>query len=125
MKIFNRDVKITGFLQLLGALKTTIGTVTAASAAATLNAQAGVITSEALTTAQNAFYTLVLTNNKIAATSLVFATVEDGSNTQGTPMIGQVKPGAGTCTIEVINKHATSEALNGTLKIRFFVINAA
>lgn len=105
-------------------LATEVGTGTASSAAVTLNDLAGLITTESLTTAQNAIYALALTNNKIAAGDLVFASVQDGSNTQGTPMIGQIKPAAGSCTIEVINKHASAEALNGTLKIAFWVIKA-
>lgn len=105
-------------------LATEVGTATASSAAATLNDLAGLITTESLTTAQNAIYSLTLTNSKIAAGDLVFASVQDGSNTQGTPMIGQIKPAAGSCTIEVINKHASAEALNGTLKIAFWVIKA-
>lgn len=117
MKVFNRAVAI-----LLG-LFVQVKTVTAAAGAATLNAFAGIVTTETLTTAQNAIYTLTLTNEYIKADSVVFVTVEDGTNTQGTPMIGQVKPGAGTLTVEVINKHATAEALNGTLKLRFFVVS--
>ena len=105
-------------------IATEVGTATASSAAATLNDLAGLITSEALTTAQNAFYTLTLTNSKIAAGDLVFASVQDGTNTQGTPMIGQIKPAAGSCTIEVINKHASAEAFNGTIKIAFWVVKA-
>lgn len=105
-------------------LATDVGTGTASSAAVTLNDLAGLITTEALTTAQNAIYSLTLTNSEIAAGDLVFASVQDGTNTQGTPMIGQIKPAAGSCTIEVINKHASAEALNGTLKIGFFVIKA-
>lgn len=117
MKIFNRDVAI------FGGLFTRKKTATAASAAAALNEAQGKITSESLTTAQNAIYSLVLTNDKITADSLVFVSVADGTNTQGTPMVGQVNPGDGTVTIEVINKHATAEALNGTLEISFMVVN--
>lgn len=105
-------------------IATEVGTATASSAAATLNDLAGLITSEALTTDQNVIYTLTLTNSKIAAGDLVFASVQDGTNTQGTPMIGAIKPAAGSCTIEVINKHATAEAFNGTIKIAFFVVKA-
>lgn len=121
MKIFNRDVSVKTLVAK--AIEIAIGSGTGSSAAVTVNEVAGIITSEALTTAQNAIYALTLTNSKIDANSLVFASVEDGTNTQGTPMIGQIKPGAGTCLIEVINKHASAEALNGTLKIRFFVVN--
>ena len=105
-------------------LRTDVATGTASSAAVTINDLAGLITTESLTTAQNAIYALALTNSKIAAGDLVFASVQDGTNTQGTPMIGQIKPAAGSCTIEVINKHASAESLNGTLKIAFFVIKA-
>lgn len=117
MKIFNRDVAI------FGGLFTRKKTATASSGAATLNEAQGKVTSEALTTAQNAIYTLTLTNSKITADSLVFASVADGTNTQGTPMIGQINPGNGSVTIEVINKHASAEALNGTLEISFFVVS--
>ncbi len=123
-KVFNRDVKVNGVVELDG-IETAIGSGTGSSAAVTVNEVAGIVTSEALATAQNAIYALTLTNSKIDANSIVLATVEDGTNTQGTPMIGQVKPGAGTCTIEVINKHASAEALNGTIKIRFMVVNPA
>jgi hypothetical protein len=101
-----------------------VGTATATAGAAELNKAAGKVTTEALTTAQNAIYTLTLTNSEIAAADMVFASVADGTNTQGTPMIGQVNPGAGSVVIEVINKHATAEALNGTLEISFHVIKA-
>lgn len=100
------------------------GTATATAGAAELNKMAGKVTTEALTTAQNAIYTLTLTNSAIAAADMVFASVADGTNTQGTPMIGQVNPGAGSVVIEVINKHATAEALNGTLEISFHVVKA-
>lgn len=121
MKIFNRDVSVKTLVAT--AIEIAIGSGTSASAAVTINEVSGIITTEAFTTAQNAISALTLTNSKIDANSLVFASVEDGTNTQGTPMIGQIKPGAGTCLIEVINKHASAEALNGTLKIRFVVIN--
>jgi streptogramin lyase len=121
MKIFNRDISVKTLVAK--AIELAVGSGTAAAAAVTVNEVSAIVTTEALTTAQNAIYSLTLTNSKIDTESIVLATVEDGTNTQGTPMIGQIKPGAGTCTIEVINKHASAEALNGTLKIRFVVIN--
>ncbi len=96
-------------------------TATAASAAATLNALSGVITSEALTTAAGATYGLVLTNSPVAATSRVFASVGYGSSTAGTPAVTMVTPSAGSVKITVQNVHA-SAAVNGTLKISFWVL---
>lgn len=94
------------------------------SSAVTINDLFGLITTESLTTAQNAIETITLTNSKIAVGDLVFVTVANGTNTQGTPMLGLVTPAAGSCVIKVINKHATSEALNGTLKIGFMVVKS-
>ena len=100
------------------------GTATATTGAATLANRFGVVTTEALTTVQNAIYTLTVTNTAVKASDLAMASVQNGTNTQGTPMIGSVTPGAGTLVIKVINKHATAEALNGTLKVTFAVFGA-
>ena len=96
------------------------GTATAVAGAATSNTQRGTITSEALTTAAGASYTLTLTCNRVSSASQVFASVQNGTNTQGKPVIGRITPGSGSVTIEVWNLHA-ADALNGTLKIAFKV----
>lgn len=118
-KVFNRDVTVNG------KIRQDLGAAAATSGAATLNKPSGKITSEALTTAQNAIYTLTITNDQIVAGSIVMVSVANGTNTQGTPMVGRVTPAAGSVAIQVINKHATSEALNGTLVVSFLVINPA
>ena len=102
-----------------------VGAAAATAGAATLSALQGKVTSEALTTAQNAIYTLTLTNDQVAAGDIVLASVANGTNTQGTPMIGRVTAGAGQVVVQVINKHATAEALNGTVVVSFSVIKAA
>jgi hypothetical protein len=102
----------------------TMGAATAAAGAATLSALQGKVTSEALTTAQNAIYTLTLTNDQIAAGDIVLVSVANGTNSAGTPTIGRVQPAAGSCVIQVINQHATSVAFNGTIVISFVVIKA-
>lgn len=102
-------------------LDTGTKTATAVAGAATLNKASGVITSEALTTAAGAAYTLTLTNSTIAAADQVFASVATGTNTTTGLTIGIVTPAAGSATIRVWNRHAT-DALNGTIKIAFFVL---
>lgn len=99
-------------------------TGTAAAGAVTLNAYSGVVTSEALTTAQNASYTLTITNSFIAATDLVFASLKNGTNTQGTPVIVRVTPAAGSLVIIVKNMHDSAQALNGTIVITFVALRA-
>lgn len=98
-------------------------TATATAGAATLNMPMGVITSESVTTAAAAAYTLTLTNSTVAAADVVVASVANGTNTQGIPVIGRVTPAAGSVVIVVYNLHA-SQALNGTIKIAYAVIKA-
>lgn len=102
-------------------LDTGTKTATATAGAATLDKDAGVITSEALTTAAGAVYTLTLTNSSIAAADQVFASVQYGTATAGSPCVTRVTPGAGSVVILVQNVHA-SAALDGTIKIAFMVL---
>lgn len=96
------------------------GTKTAAATAgaATLNKASGIITSEALTTAAAATYTLTITDSSIAAADQVFASVQFGTSTTGLPAITTITPAAGSLVIVVRNAHA-SAALNGTIKVSF------
>jgi hypothetical protein len=113
----NMDLSIRGF-------SSDFGTGTASSGEATINDLIGVVTSESLTTGQNSIATLVVNNNKVGANDIVLAMLSNGSNTQGTPMLGVTKVETGKITFTFINKHASSEAFNGTIKIGFVVIKA-
>ena len=63
------------------------GTATSTAGAATINAQTGLITTEALTTAAGATYTMTLTNAYISVNSLVFVTLGKGTATTGEPVV--------------------------------------
>jgi hypothetical protein len=91
---------------------------TATSGAATLNKNSGSITTESLTTAAAADYTLTITNSAILATDMVMASVQQGTSTTGEPTITTVTPAAGSLVIKVRNT-AASAALNGTLIVSF------
>jgi hypothetical protein len=106
---------------LLLAIDSGTKTAAATAGAATLNKSAGVITSEALSTAAGASYTLTLTDSQIAAADQVFASVGYGTSTTGTPSVTRITPAAGSVVIIVQNVHA-SAALNGTIKVAFFVL---
>ena len=97
------------------------GTAAATAGAATLSKQRGTITSEGLTTAAGADYVLTLTNTKIAAASIVLATVDNGTNTIEGLAVNRVTPAAGSVVIRIRNTHATL-ALNGTIKVNFAVL---
>lgn len=99
-----------------------VGIVTAAAGAATSNKGNAVVTSESLTTAAAAIYTLTVTDAKIVAGSIVMASVQLGTSTTGDPIITQVTPGAGSVVIKVKNDHATA-ALNGTIKVSYITFN--
>jgi hypothetical protein len=95
-------------------------TATAVAGAATLNKASGFVTSKALTTAAAGTYVLTLTNSTIAATDLVFTTVQLGTSTTGLPDVTSVKPGAGSVVITVQNAGVT--VFNGTIKLGFMVV---
>lgn len=98
------------------------GTCTSTAAACTLNKQAGIVTSEALTTAAAGTWSLVLTNSLISASSNIIAQATLGSATTGTPLVTKITPGAGSATIVVTNVAATA-ALNGTILLSFTLLN--
>ena len=98
-----------------------VKTATATAGAATLAKSSGVITTEVVTTAAGATYTLTLTNSLVGAADQVFASVQNGTNNAGLAQIATVTPGAGNVVIVVRNAHA-SAAFNGTLKIAFALL---
>jgi hypothetical protein len=95
-------------------------TTSAVAGAATASAQRGKVTSEALTTAAGADYTLVVTDDVVIDTDgVAVASVRNGTNTQGTPSVIRAWCSAvGQLTIVVRNVHA-SQAFNGTIVINF------
>lgn len=119
-----RNATVTGLVFAAGGtIDSDSGTATASAGAATVSKMAGVVTTESLTTAAAAAYTLTLTNTTIAAADMVFASVANGTNSAGIPIVGKITPGSGSCTILIENQHAAN-AFNGTLKISFLVIKA-
>jgi len=103
-------------------IATEVGAATAAAGAATLADLVGQVTTAALTTAAAAEYTLTLTNSKIAAGDIVFASV-DPNGSAGTPGIGGCEVSAGQVIITVTNLHAAN-ALDGAIKINYMVVKA-
>lgn len=104
-------------------LDTGTKTGTASSGAVTLSKSSGKVTSEALTTAAGAVYTLTITNTTIAAADQVFASATIGAGTQGYPVIADIKPAAGSVVIKVLNAHAT-DAFNAAIVVAFMVLKA-
>ena len=122
---FKNDMTVTGTLTVTGSLKQTMGAAAATAGAATLAALQGKITSEALVTAQNAIYTLTITNTQIAAADIVTASVAYGTCTTGSPVITRITAAANSVVILVANLHASAVALNGTIVVSFQVLKAA
>ena len=99
-----------------------MGTATSTAAAATINHSQGTITTEALTTAQNADYSFTLTNNCIFANSIVFLVARNGTNTTAPIYCHSVVAAAGSVAFKVRNACASATALNGTIIIDFLVV---
>ena len=94
-------------------------TATAVAGAASINTPRGIITTENLTTAAGATYTLTLTDPCIRFTSNVMVTVSNGTNTGGAAVLQSVVAGVGVVTIKVLNNGAT--AFNGKLTVQFAI----
>ncbi len=94
-------------------------TATAVAGAATLNVSRGIVTTETLTTAGAAVYTLTLTDPAIRATSNLIVAVSNGTNTAGAAVLQSVAPANGSAVIKVLNNAAA--AFNGTLRLQFAI----
>ena len=95
-------------------------TGTASSGAVTLSRQCGLITSESLSTAVAATYTLTITNTLVTATTPVQASAFLGSSTAGHVQVVSVTPAAGSVVIVV--KNTGTAAISGTIFVPFFVV---
>lgn len=107
--------------QMTGSLLFDRGTATSTAGAATINHQAGVITTEALTTAAAAAYAFTLTDSRITTGSIVQLQLMGGTNTTRGLELRAI-PGSGTATISIYNNNVAGSALNGTLIFGFTVI---
>lgn len=107
--------------QMTGSILLDRGTATSTSGAATVNHQAGVITTESLSTAAASAYAFTLTDSRITSTSIVFLQLMGGTNTTRGLELRAV-PGSGSATISIYNNNVAGTALNGTLIFGFEVI---
>lgn len=104
--------------------KATVTQLTSLTTGVTVNSTAGVITTVTATLAPNATASFVVTNNRVAATSVVVAGVQTYSGTFGTngiPTVAVSAVVAGSFTATLANSHGTA-ALDGTVDISFLVL---
>lgn len=100
------------------------GSATSTAHAATINSNGGQITTESLTTAHAAEYTMTVTDANISAASVVVASVANAAasgNTTAPISVAEITPAAGSCTINILNGHA-SAALNGKIVISYAIV---
>lgn len=107
--------------QMTGSILLDRGTATSTAGAATINHQAGVVTTEALTTDAAAAYAFTLTNSRIATTSIVNVQLMGGTNTTR-GLECRAIPSNGSAAISIYNNNVAGTALNGTLIFGFEVI---
>lgn len=106
---------------LTGKLTFQKATGTEAAGAVTVNAQSGVITTSALTTASNTSYAITLTNSAISASSVILCSLMGGTNTTRGVVISAI-PGTGSAAISLENSGVAAAALNGTVIFGFTVL---
>lgn len=101
----------------------TSASATSVGGSATINAQRGVFTSEALTTVAGSATVVTIKNTSISTTSQILASIKSGaSNTTGYPMIGAITPFGGSVTISIMNAYNFG-SLNGSVVISFIVLS--
>jgi hypothetical protein len=107
-----------------GTMPTATCSGTGGTSTVTLNAGYGILTTDAITTAQAATHVITMTNSAIAATSNVIAWVGYGGNTNVVAVaIDKIVCTAGQAVITIGNHTPTAIAVNGTLKVNFLVLN--
>ncbi len=90
---------------------------------ATINSSVGELTTATLTTASGSTQAITITNSNVVAASVVLVQVAAYSGTlatNGYPIVTKVVPAAGSFVVSITNTHG-SNALNGTVKLRFLV----
>ena len=108
--------------KFIGRLAIDSNTATAVAGAATVKTCGmAVVTSESLSTAAGADYTLTLTWPDVNANDVAFCSVQNGTNTQGDSLLGSVTMSAGQIKVVIRNGHAT-QAFNGTIVISCLLI---
>jgi len=108
--------------QMTGEISLVKGTATFSTNAATLNVQAGVVTTASLSTASGASATAqVLTNSYVNANSVCVCSLAGGTNTTLGVSVSAVCT-AGTITFSIFNNGIAAAALNGTVAIAFVVL---
>ena len=90
----------------------------------TVNAAAGIVTTEPLTTVANQNYDITINNIFIRQQDLVLANVFKGTDTVGPLTISKVISANGSVLIGVKNNDGASP-LNGTVNVCFVVIRLA
>jgi hypothetical protein len=97
-----------------------------AGGAATLNQDAGIVTTAALTTAGQVTATFTINCNQVnqaTTASVVMVTVGNGTNTGGIPTVAGVTLSNSLITVVIMNDGLVGNVFNGTLKISFIVFN--
>jgi hypothetical protein len=95
------------------------GFATSTSAAATSNHTGVFVTTESLTTASAAAYTIVITDALISLTSIIFASAGWGSASAGGLSLESFKLSAGS--VSLVFRNSSGASVNGTMQIHLLV----
>jgi len=111
--------------EIINTVNGTAGTVTqltSITTGVTINANKGVITTIALTTAAGAVSgPFTVTNNKVLSTSIIVATIEYAAGKTGAPFVISEGLSNGSFKFKIAN--GGSAVLNDIVKIHFRIVN--
>jgi len=114
---FNRNQRLS-----MQGIASEIGAATATSGTATLSDLMGKVTTDASSAAADATYTLTLTNTKVAAGDMAFASVTLSSGTAAGVAVKDVLCGSETLTIVLVNTDADTAWSSAAFIISYMVI---
>lgn len=105
------DISLDGIMRL----NSTAGT------SSTCNSKACVLTTPSTSITSSSTYSITITDSLATVGDIVLWSIGNGSNTQGVPVAASATPSAGGITFVIANAHV-SQALNGTLKIVYWLL---
>ena len=101
--------------------KSTVTQLTSNTTAVNITTQAGIITTQSMTTPSNSALQFTVNHPDVTVNSVVLANIMNYAGTTGLPNLYIDNPTTGSF-VSTIQNHHTSGSLNGAIKIAYFIL---
>ena len=101
--------------------KSTVTQLTSNTSSVTVTTQAGIITTQSMTTPSNSALQFTVNHPDVTVNSVVLANIMNYAGTTGLPNLYIDNPTTGSF-VSTIQNHHTSGSLNGVIKIAYFIL---